>query len=304
MVAPAPRCRQEADMRALVTAVTMAIVLLATPVAAADPAGEPGLASSWYLALGDSLAAGYQPVGDPDGDHMTRAGYPDQLWLMARGRYPRLQLRNLACPGEDTATIRLDNGRCTYEHGSQLAEALAFIEDHRGQLAFITIDIGFNDHECDTSPLCVFTAIANIEERLPPILAELRAAAPDTPIVGMNIYDPFLVYWFEEDTRRLAGQSVVAVQMLNETLEEAYASAGIPVADVEAAFEIDDWGTRVPLAGHGDVPRNLALLCERTWLCHEPPLGPDRHPNVLGHRVMAEAFARELRLDPGGADAG
>jgi hypothetical protein len=33
-------------------------------------------------------------------------------------------------------------------------------------------------------------------------------------------------------------------------------------------------------------------------------LGPDRHPNVLGFRVMAQAFARELGLEPVGIDAG
>jgi lysophospholipase L1-like esterase len=283
-----------------------ALLLLASvaPAAAADPVIEPVGETSWYLAIGDSLAAGYQPIGDPANDHMTRAGYPDQLWLMARGQYPDLQLLNLACPGEDTATIRLDNGRCAYGHGSQLDEALAFIDEHRDRLAFITIDIGFNDFECSDDLLCVFTGIRNIEQRLPAILADLRAAAPDTPIVGMNIYDPFLTFWLDEQTRVLAGQSVVAMQMVNEALGEVYAAAGIPVADVETAFAMDDWRSLVPMAGFGEVPRNLALLCERTWQCHPPPLGPDRHPNVLGFRVMAEAFARELGLEPVGIDAG
>ena len=120
----------------------------------------------------------------------------------------------------------------------------------------------------------------------------------------MNIYDPYLTMWLEEDTRALARQSVVAIQLINEALEEAYGAAGIPVADVEAAFHIDDWDTLVPMAGYGEVPLNLALLCERSWMCHPPPLGPDRHPNVLGFRVMAEAFAPELGLDPVGVDLG
>ncbi len=80
----------------------------------------------------------------------------------------------------------------------------------------------------------------------------------------------------------MAQQSVVAIAMINEALERAYGAAGIPVADVEAAFHIDDWDTLVPMAGYGEVPLNLALLCERSWMCHPPPLGPDRHPNVLG----------------------
>ena len=36
-------------------------------------------------------------------------------------------------------------GYCSYEHGSQLNEALAFLEDHTGQIAFVMIDIGSND---------------------------------------------------------------------------------------------------------------------------------------------------------------
>jgi hypothetical protein len=63
---------------------------------------------------------------------------------------------------------------------------------------------------------------------------------------------------------------------------------------------MDDWETLVPMAGHGQVPRNLALLCEWTWMCLPPPLGPDRHPNVLGARAMAEAFAAELGLSDSG----
>jgi lysophospholipase L1-like esterase len=283
-------------MRALVAAVLAG--LLAMPAGAADdPTITNEAGDSWYLALGDSLAAGYQPIGREEDDHKTRASYPDQLWLMARQQYPNLQLRNLACPGADTESIRQDYPRCSYEHGSQLDEALWFIEEHRDELAFITIDIGFNDFECSDAMACLLPGLSAMQQRLPSILEELQAAAPDVPIVGMNVYDPFLAMWFDEETRALSGQSVVAIQLVNATLDDIYGEAGIPVADVGAAFDITDWETLVPMAGHGDVPRNVALLCERTWLCHEPPLGPDRHPNTLGFRVMAEAFVRELGLE-------
>jgi lysophospholipase L1-like esterase len=283
-------------MRTLILAL-LAIVLVTPTASAADPVIETSAGSSWYLALGDSLAAGYQPIGDPAADHRTRASYPDQLWLMARQQYPDLQLRNLGCPGETTATMRIAGERCLYEHGSQLHEALAFIEAHLDELAFISIDIGFNDFACEDALRCLFPGIDSIEARLPSILAELQAAAPGVPIVGMNIYDPFLTYWLVGD-EVLARQSVEAIRLINEALGDVYAKAGIPVADVETAFAIGDWETLVPMAGHGDVPLNVALLCQRTWQCHAPPLGPDRHPNVLGFRAMAEAFARELGLEP------
>ena len=287
-------------MRTLRAAAATALLLamVGGPAAAADPVLEPGGDPTYYLALGDSLAAGYQPIGRPEDDHRTRAGYPDQLWLMARARYPDLQLVNLACPGETTVTFRESHERCSYPAGSQLAEALDFLADHTGEVAFITIDIGFNDFE-GASLAYLFPGIEGIEERLPSILADLQAVASGVPIVGMNIYDPFLTYWLgDDDDRVLARQSVVAMQLINEALEGVYAEAGIPVADVEAAFAIDDWTTTVPLAGHGQVPRNLAVLCERTWQCHPPPLGPDRHANVLGYRAMADAFAAQLGIAP------
>lgn len=292
-------------MRSPLAAALLAVLLAMPSQAAEDPTVGGEVGDSWYLALGDSLAAGYQPVGDPADDHRTRAGYADQLWLMARSRYPDLRLRNLGCPGTNTQTVRIDYPRCSYAHGSQLDEALWFIGEHRDELAFITIDLGFNDFECTDSLACLLPGIEVIEQRLPPVLAELQAAAPGVPIVGMNVYDPFLTYWFAGGLdATLAELSVGAVSLLNDTLETIFRGAGIPVADVAAAFEMREWDTLVPLAGHGEVPRNVALLCERTWQCHPPPLGPDRHPNVLGARVIAEALATELGLDPVGVDLG
>ena len=276
--------------------VAMALLVAGGIATAVDSAVQASEETTYYVAMGDSLAAGWQPIGDPQNDHLTRASYPDQLWLMARQHYRDLQLVNLACPGENTETIRLDNGRCEYQHGSQLGEALAFIEEHHDQMAFITIDIGFADFDCIDGLSCLFPGIENIEERLPPILAELQEAAAGVPIVGMNIYDPYLNLWLEgEET--LARRSVVAIQLINEALEEAYADAGITVADVERAYETEDWDTLVPLAGHGDVPRNVALLCQRTWQCFGPPLGPDWHSNALGFRALAEAFVKALDLE-------
>jgi lysophospholipase L1-like esterase len=285
-------------MRSLtLISLTTALLLTGGVATAADPVVQAPGGPTYYLALGDSLAAGYQPIGDIEDDHMTRASYPDQLWLMARQHHPNLELVNLACPGESTESIRVDHDRCEYEHGSQFAEGLDFIEAHGDELAFITIDIGFNDFKCSDAMACLLPGLSAMQQRLPSILEELQAAAPDVPIVGMNVYDPFLAMWFDEETRALSGQSVVAIQLVNATLDDIYGEAGIPVADVGAAFDITDWETLVPMAGHGEVPRNVALLCERTWLCHEPPLGPDRHPNTLGFRVMAEAFVRELGLE-------
>ena len=119
-VGQADGAMRRCDMRALL--VIPLLFLLATPAAAADEQPTDQAAdTSWYVALGDSIAAGWETVGPPERDQRTTSAYPDQLWLMARSGYPDLQLLDLSCPGENTETIRLDNGRCAYEHGSQLA---------------------------------------------------------------------------------------------------------------------------------------------------------------------------------------
>ena len=96
----------------LAAAMVLLVALTGGPARAADRAVEVPEGPTWYLALGDSLAAGYQPIGRPEDDHRTRSGYADQLWLMARAHYPNLELRNLACPGESTETMRLSHDRC------------------------------------------------------------------------------------------------------------------------------------------------------------------------------------------------
>jgi len=284
----------------IVRILAVAIILCfatAQPMAAAGADSRGSHEPVYYLSLGDSLAAGVQPIGPASRDHRTNMGYADQLWLQARSWVPGLQLVKLGCPGESTGTM-IDGGRCPFPHGTQLAEAVSFLQSHRGAVAFVTIDIGFNDFPCDTDLSCLQPGVASIQANLPVILGTLRAAAgPGTPIVGMNIYDPFLASWLQgPDGQAFATMSVwQAVLPLNDLLEGIYAAFGSPVADVESAFHTTDFSIVATLPGVGPIPRNVALICLRTWLCAPAPLGPDRHANVFGYHAMADAFAAVLR---------
>lgn len=278
----------------------LALVLslaVAQPAAAIGPGRSGDHAPLYYLSLGDSLAAGVQPIGDPANLNRTDQGYADQLFAMAREWYPNLRLVKLGCPGETTGTM-IDGGICAYDHGSQLDEAVNFLHAHGKFVAFVSIDIGFNDFPCQTGLECLGPGAATIGQNLPTILGALRkAAGPETPIVGATIYDPFLAYWLTgPEGQALAKLSVsAAVVPLNRMLTGIYGGAGMPVADVEGAFSTTDFTTMAALPSFGEVPLNVARLCQWTWVCAPDPFGPDNHANALGYHAMAEAFAAVLK---------
>jgi lysophospholipase L1-like esterase len=280
-----------AVLGALVLSVTLVAPVLAAP-------GASGAnAKKYYVSLGDSLAAGVQPIGDPANLYRTSDGYAEQLLAVARTESPKLTLVKLGCPGETTVTL-IDGGLCTYDHGSQLDEAVAFLEAHRQFVAFVTIDIGANDFACaDLS--CVPAGVASMQTNLPSILSALReAAGPDIPIVGMTLYNPFLGAWLTG----AAGQDFAYVSTfqgivpINELLRGIYLAGGASVADVQGAFSTTDFATLVSLPGAGDVPLNVARICQWTWICAPAPYGPDNHANAAGYGVIARAFADALGL--------
>src|SRR5262249_44810974 len=125
--------------------------------------------------------------------------------------------------------------RQRYSHGTQLAEAVAFLREHRGSVGLVTIDIGGND-------LLSALARRSITRNLPPILASLRnAAGPDVPIVGMNYNAPFLAsVWKKTHDLGALRAAIAGVVDFNDFLEGLDHRAGVEVADVESAFRVTD----------------------------------------------------------------
>src|SRR5262245_32473627 len=264
--------------KALILLAALAMILAAAaPVSAAGGvSGER--AKTYYLSLGDSLASGVQPIGDPADLFRTDQGYAEQLLRTARATYPKLALEKLGCPGETTATM-IDGGICSYSHGSQLDEAVAFLQGHRQFVAFITIDIGANDFPCQAAE-CVPAGVNSIQPNLPTILAELRAAAgPDIPIVGMTLYNPFLANWLTgpegQEFAKLSATHLMGP--VNAVLRGIFEANGAAVADIEAAFSSNDFVNQVELAPGLVVPLNVARICMWTWVCAPAPYGPDNH---------------------------
>lgn len=249
--------------------------------------------STYYLALGDSLAIGVQPNGKGV-DVATNQGYVDDLYAVYRTRIPGLQLVKLGCSGE-TTTSMIHGGFCSYSTGSQLAAAVSFVKTHH--VGLITLDIGANDIDhcisaSGISATCVATALATVGANLPKILTELRTAAgPQTLLVAMNYYDPFLALWtLGAEGQILAKASVHATDQFNSLLHTVYQTFSVPVANVAHAYEINNF-TLIPFI---DLPVNVFLTLTWTWAGAPPPFGPDIHPNAVGYAVIAGAFAEKI----------
>jgi lysophospholipase L1-like esterase len=280
---------------ALATAVCAG--LLAGAIAGSDPAGAADSGPQYYLALGGSDSVGFQPTAAIPHGQRTDEGYADDLLDIERGRWSDLRLVQLGCPGETTLTMLNGGDRC-YSSLSQLALATSFLHQHPSTV-LLTIDVGFNDmvrclagHVVD--PSCVDLALESIRDQLPTILTALRdAGSPALHIVGVGHYDPYLAAYLGGPIgRAFAEQSLDVMTRLNATLRSVYHAAGIPMADVAAAFNMNG-DEPTTLASGAVVPSDVGRTCDLTWECVPGPLGHNKHPNVEGYRLIGEAI-REL----------
>jgi lysophospholipase L1-like esterase len=264
-------------------AVLVGVLALGVPPAAARP-------TEYYLALGDSLAAGYQPDPAIGRDQ----GYVPRIHrALSRGR--GLVLANLGCDGATTTTL-LTGGGCAYGGAaSQLAAAERFLRLHPHRVRLVTVDIGGNDaNRCASGGVidqaCVLAAVGTAADNLGRIAHRLRTAAPGVLIIGMTYYNPYHSAWLRGPAgEAVARQSLQLTILLNRILTGVYTAAGIRVADVAGAFATDDLSTPAELPGVGTVPLAVARICSWTWMC-VPGRAPDIHPTSVGYAVIADAF--------------
>ena len=261
----------------------------------------------YYVSIGTSLSVGVRPNGSgallPTDD-----GYADQLLGIIKptfdttGTPPReLRLVKFGCPGETLDSLT-NGGSCPYLAGSQLDAAVDFITDNPGRIHLVTIDMGGNDFRnagcfgATVDPACATAAAQQIYTDLTPVLTTLsNAIGPETTIIGMNYYNPYLASWLED----LAGQayaiaSAEAVAIATGYLRTAYMDAGLPMADVADAFSSDDFATMVASSQpppNNPLPLNVNNICELTYMCDPAPRGPDIHANPAGYSLIADTFA-------------
>jgi hypothetical protein len=110
----------------------------------------------------------------------------------------------------------------------------------------------------------------------------LRLAAPFVRMAAMNYYNPNLAVYLQGPAGQQFVQAALVVgNRLNALLGLIYRLAGFRLADVAAAFSTND------------TPLNVTRICQWTWMCAPPPLGPDIHANKQGYAVIARTFLAE-----------
>ncbi|MGW0846038.1 GDSL-type esterase/lipase family protein [Streptomyces sp. NPDC002787] len=282
----------------------MAIVLSTPGLAAADEAAN-GKDTTYYISLGDSMTTGYQPDVDKD----TDLAYTDQLYAQLKQRTPGLKHIRLGCTAETTESL-INGGKCDYPNAkSQLDAALKAMAEHNGKVAYVTLSVGANDILLNcVSPAgtldaaCLNSSSQTMAKNLAQIAGTLRKAGTEnTQFVGSTYHNPFLGAWLQGAAgQQAAKESAPLLAAANSGITQVYKSTGFKVADVAGVFSSDDFTTMVNVPGAGEVPANVAKICQLTWACTKK----DPHPNAEGHKVIAGAFAAVLaKNDAPGEDA-
>jgi lysophospholipase L1-like esterase len=273
--------------RLLLILASLAVLLAGSvvPAAAEDRIDDR---EATQLALGDSVAFGYNPVivaAGKAGNPANFVGYPE-----IAARILDLEDVNASCPGEATggfiSSLGTDNGCRSYRaafplhvdyRGTQLAFALNFLETHR-HVRLVTMDIGANDvfvlqRQCAGDPTCISKGLpdvlANIQANLEFIFGQIRSVAHYRGrLVTLSYYS--LAY---------DQASAAATQTLNAPIVAATKKFGGRIADGFGAFR--------PLAvAAGNSSCAAGLLIQLS------PGNCDVHPSPLGRDLLALAVVR------------
>ncbi len=239
-----------------------------------DAAGATQVPQDYYLALGDSIAYGYQP-GKGTRPSAFTTGYVDVFAARLAKLSPQIQVVNYACPGESSVTFT--RGGCPSKaegmklhdpfRGSQLSAALSFLRAHPREVSPITLTLWGND----LAPLSARgkrapKAIASFASRFTSILKQLRSAAPSAEIIVTGAWNP------EADRLK---QTQPLYRSLNTAIARVAAASSARVANMTSA-----------LSPPGNIRTQRARLCALTFLCSKG----DVHPTDAGYRAMANAF--------------
>jgi lysophospholipase L1-like esterase len=273
----------------LLCVLALALAVAFTPLsfrAASSARRQPALVGpkANYLALGDSLAFGYQPDLDW-ADGYTNSFFSDLA------KHGTQHYDNLACTGE--SSVSMIRGGCPYAFlhkyaysSPQLQAAVSYLHTHAGQVSPVTLDIGANDlipdlntANCTINPRWgsdLATVDSDLKDVILPQL--LGAMTVNGQVTGdlllLNYYDPY---------QNNCPNTVPYIQMLNQHLvADASASGPVTVVDIFSAFTH-------PTTGNVSTP--VSNVCLYTWMCST---FKNIHPNRVGYGMMAGAIEQTV----------
>jgi lysophospholipase L1-like esterase len=243
-----------------------------------------------YLALGDSIAFGFDPLVAPETD--AARGYPTQV----AGALSRT-LVDASCPGETSsgfiAGTGFDNGCREFRgahplhaayRGTQLDFATDFLGSHP-HTSLVSVGIGINDvlrcvRVTDGCSRALAPTLETYRADLNTILRRLRAVY-DGELVLVGYYSP--------DYR--SPRLTAAVQRLNAVMAEVARAYRARVADTFTAFAADAGATGGDICAAG-------LLIRLVHSC-------DVHPSARGGELLAATVIRTVQAaGPRGSASG
>lgn len=270
---------------ALITVVTALALVFAFSTYMAPKAKAASLVGpkANYLALGDSLAFGFQPDGD------FNHGYADFFFRDLRG-HGTARLTNLACSGETTRTMI--NGGCIDKiqnkvvyPGSQLRAAVNFLRANAANVSPVTLNIGADNfllnNDIDTTNCTVSSRfnsdLATMDADLTnTILPQLSAAMTVNgrmtgDLVVLTYYDPF---------QNICPNLISNTLLVNQHIVNDVSGFNVTTVDIFSAF------------GGPTVPN--PNICNYTWMCTNAPTVLAIHATDTGYQVMANAVEQTV----------
>jgi lysophospholipase L1-like esterase len=250
----------------------------------ASPAGDGGL----YVALGDSLAAGYQPGGA----ELRDTAYPALTATRLEAAGGGLTLENLGCSGETTTSL-VKGGKCDFAAGSQLEQAEKLLKGSK-DVSLVTIDIGGNDllrcvrAGAQIDAACVKAGVGTVQKNLPTILQRLKAAAgEDVPVLVLGYYNPWLAAKALDQPIKGVDAAAKAYTGLSTAIESAAKKSGTTFVGLDEAFSTNDT-TPTTVSGRS-VPKNAAQICTLTNICTAGDIHLTDEGAATVARVLAQA---------------
>ncbi len=283
-------------IRWLIAAVALLAILATTLLA--EPAVRSALAASnrsqEYLALGNSVAFGFNPVLDrSNADNFI--GYPTPVAAALKET-----LTNASCPGETSSHFisltSSDNGCGAYRlhfplhmaySTTQLAFADGFLQSHPKTLV-VSIDIGSNDLFVLIEGCGGPTNVTCILKGLPGMLATLSANL-DTiygHIRNLDGYRHKLVALTYYSLNYSDPTDTSVISQVNQVVAARTLAWGGIVADGFGAFA----AASTAFSGNTCAAGLLIVLSSSPLTC-------DIHPSPAGRDLLAQAIVNALRTD-------